>query len=286
MPLRLGPGRSARSTCTASARSSSSPGTSCVSAKQRPDEEGLTPLERGRLIHEVFERFYADWQARGHKTVTTDQLDQARSIAEAVLESHLEALPPSDAALERTRFLGSPIAQGLIEVVLRMEAERGQPVVERWLEHRLDGTVQLRGPGGVRALDIRGIADRVDLLADGTFRVIDYKSSRASSPLQLAIYATALRQRLADYRGRAWALGEAAYVAFREDPPTRPLARTPGDLEEVLEAQEARFVSLVDLIARGEFPPRPAQRSLCTFCAWASVCRKDYVEADEPAPAV
>jgi RecB family exonuclease len=254
--------------------------------EERPDEEGLTPLERGRLIHEVFERFYADWQSRGHRTVTTDDLDEARAMAEAVLDSHLGSLLPSDAALERTRFLGSPIAQGLIDVVLRMEAERGEAVVERWLEHRLDGTIHLRSPDGPRDVEIRGIADRVDLLADGTFRVIDYKSSRASGPLQLAIYAAALRQRLADYRGRAWALGEAAYVAFREDPPTRPLARTSGDLEEVLEQQEARFVTLVDGIGRGEFPPRPAQRSLCATCAWASVCRKDYVEADEPSPAV
>jgi RecB family exonuclease len=146
--------------------------------------------------------------------------------------------------------------------------------------------VRLRGADGVREVSIRGMADRVDLLADGTFRVIDYKSSRASGPMQLAIYATALRQRLTAYRGRDWALGEAAYVAFREDPPTRPLARSATDLDDVLEREEGRFVALVDGIARGEFPPRPAQRSLCLTCAWATVCRKDYVDVDEPAPSV
>ncbi len=256
-------------------------------AEERPEEEGLTPLERGQLIHEVFERFYHQWQARGHRTVTADRLDAARSLAGEVLESCLAPLAPSDAALERTRFLGSPIAPGLIEVVLRMEAGRDEAVVERWMEHRLDGSVALRTEdGGVRTVDIRGIADRVDLLADGTFRVIDYKSSRAPGPLQLAIYATALRQRLADYRGRQWALGEAAYLAFREDPPARPLGRSAAEVERVLAEEEARFVTLVDGIARGEFPPRPKQRSFCTTCGWATVCRKDYVEADDPAPAV
>ena len=43
-----------------------------------PDEDGLTPLERGRLIHEVFEAFYAEWQKRGHRAVTADRLDDGR----------------------------------------------------------------------------------------------------------------------------------------------------------------------------------------------------------------
>jgi RecB family exonuclease len=257
-------------------------------AEEWPEEEGLTPLERGRLIHEVFETFYAEWQARGHRTVSADQLDAARALAATILDRSVAALPPSDQTIERTRFLGSPVAPGLIDVVLRMEAERETPVIERWLEHRLDGTVRLRGQGGEREIALRGIADRVDLLGDGTFRVVDYKSSRATSPLQLAMYATALRQQLADYRGRRWILDEAAYIAFREEPPVRPLSRPPADVDAVIAREEAHVVEIVDAIARGEFPPRPAQRSLCATCAWATVCRKDYVEAevDAAAPAV
>lgn len=251
-------------------------------------EEGLTPLERGRFLHETFEAFYRAWQAKGHGTVTPDRLEDARALFVDILTPRLERLSPSDAAIERTRFLGSPVAAGLIDVVLRMEAERDVPVIERWLEHRLEGTYTLRAPDGVREVSLRGVADRIDLLGDGTFRVIDYKSSRASDDLQLAIYATAARQRLAGYRGRDWVLGEAAYVAFREDPPVRKLARASDASEKVLEEQERRVVSYLDAIARGEFPPRPAHRSLCATCAWAGVCRKDYVEAEthEPEPAV
>jgi RecB family exonuclease len=257
-------------------------------AEEWPEEEGLTPLERGRLIHEVFETFYAEWQSRGHRTVSADQLEAARTLAAEVLDRGLAGLSPSDQTIERTRFLGSPVAPGLIDVVLRMEAERETPVIERWLEHRLDGQIHLRGKEGERDVALRGVADRVDLLGDGTFRVVDYKSSRATSPLQLAMYATALRQQLADYRGRRWVLDEAAYIAFREEPPVRPLARTPSDLEGVIAREEAHVVEIVDAITRGEFPPRPAQRSLCTTCAWATVCRKDYVEAeaDPAAPAI
>ena len=34
------------------------------------DEEGLTPLERGRFLHETFEAFYRAWQAKGHGSIT------------------------------------------------------------------------------------------------------------------------------------------------------------------------------------------------------------------------
>ena len=84
--------------------------------------------------------------------------------------------PTAEAALERTRLLGSPAAAGLGEAVFRMEAER--PVAGRRaaLEHRLEGRVHVRhAPADRDACRCSGKADRIDLLADGTFRVIDYK---------------------------------------------------------------------------------------------------------------
>ena len=86
------------------------------------------------------------------------------------------ALSETEAALERTRLLGSSAAAGLGEAVLRMEAERPVGVVARLLEHRLEGRVHLRDRGRTaRCCALSGKADRIDLLADGTFRLIDYK---------------------------------------------------------------------------------------------------------------
>jgi CRISPR/Cas system-associated exonuclease Cas4 (RecB family) len=47
-----------------------------------------------------------------------------------------------------------------------------------------------------------------------------------------------------------------------------------------MDAAIGRLIDAVDAIARGEFPPRPAEWSLCASCAFAAVCRKDYVDAD------
>ena len=255
-------------------------------AEERDDDEGLSPLERGRMHHELFEAIFAAWQARGHGTVTPELFDQAKTLALSTMDIHLARLSPVDAALERTRLVGSPVAPGLIDVVLRLEAERPTPVIERRLEHKIDGIYRFGGVDAVREIEVRGIVDRVDLLADGTFRVLDYKASRPGSTLQIALYATCVRQKLRGYRGRDWELAEAAYVAFRGDKTVVPLTARPADNEQALADAEHEVMAIADAIARGEFPPRPRSRSLCQTCAFAAVCRKDYVDADRPAPAL
>ena len=120
-------------------------------AEERDDDEALSPLERGRMHHELFEAIFAAWQSRGHGTVTPERLDEARALALATMETHLSRLSPVDAALERTRLVGSPVAPGLIDVVLRLEAERPTEVVERRLEHAIDGIYRVRAARKARA---------------------------------------------------------------------------------------------------------------------------------------
>lgn len=254
--------------------------------EERAEQDAMSPLERGRFLHEFFQAFFEAWEARGGGTVTPERLDEARAIAFDVAERHLAALPPSEAALERTRLFGSPVAAGIVDVVLRMEAERPVRVIERRLEHPIDGVYRFRGPAGERAIAIRGIADRIDLLEDGTFRIVDYKSSRPATTLQIALYATCARQMLDGHRGRHWQVAEAAYIVFRGEQPVVPLAKRAGEIDTALAEAEAEVIRITDAIVAGRFPPWPRTRSLCATCAYAGVCRKDYVEPESAAPAV
>ena len=164
------------------------------------DDEVMDPRKQGQFIHEVFQTFFSTWHERGHHAITPDNLDTARALFADIVEGHLARVPEAEAALERTRLLGSSVAAGLGEVVFRMEAERPVDVVERLLEYELDGEFELAGPDGPRRIALRGMADRLDLLADGTFRLIDYKLSSApnkSRALQLPIYGVCAEQRLA-----------------------------------------------------------------------------------------
>jgi RecB family exonuclease len=244
------------------------------------DDEVMDPKKQGQFVHEVFQRFFATWQERGHHAITPDNLDAARALFAEIVEPLLARLPQAEAALERTRLLGSPVAAGLADIVFRMEAERPIEVVERLLEYKLEGEFEFAGPDGPRRIALRGVADRLDLLADGTIRLIDYKLSSApqkSRALQLPIYGLCAEQRLQAHNGRSWRLGEAAYIAFRGLKRVHPLFTARADRDEVLKTAQDKLVGAVDAIERGEFPPTPNDVFLCGFCSFAAVCRKDYV---------
>jgi RecB family exonuclease len=248
--------------------------------EEREDEEVMDPKRQGLFVHKVFETFFTAWQQQGHRAITMANLEAARELFASVAEQRLKTLPEAEAALERTRLLGSPVAAGLGEVVFRMESERPVEVVERLLEYRLKGEFAFAGPRGGRTIGLVGVADRLDLLADGTFRLIDYKLSSAPSKsraLQLPIYGICAEQRLQSHRGRSWTLGEAAYISFRGSKKVTPLFTPRSDRATVLASAQERLIDAVDAIERGEFPPTPEDVFLCGFCSYGAVCRKDYV---------
>jgi ATP-dependent helicase/nuclease subunit B len=244
------------------------------------DEEVMDPRRQGQFMHGVFEAFFGEWQRAGRRGITPENLDDARALFATVVERALERLPAAEAGLERTRLLGSSAASGLGEAVFRMEAERPVAVVERLLEHPLRGDFTIATADGPRTIALRGKADRLDLLADGTFRLIDYKLGwppQRGRALQLPIYSICAEQRLASHKGRTWTLGEAAYLAFKGQKRVVPLFASPGDKAKVLAEAQERLALTVDAIARGEFPPTPDDVWRCETCSFASVCRKDYV---------
>ena len=249
--------------------------------REEPDEEEvMDPRRQGQFVHDVFEAFFKAWQGAGRGAITPGNLGEAGGMFERVVDRALERLPQAEAGLERTRLLGSPAAAGLGDAVFRMEAERPVPVVERLLEHRLEGRFSVATAAGTRDVELRGKADRVDLLEDGTFRVIDYKLGwppDRNRALQLPIYGLCAEQRLANYRGRDWTLGEAAYLAFKGPKRVVPLFNSSGDRDKVLGKAQQRLADTLDAIERGEFPPTPDDVYRCETCSFASVCRKDYV---------
>ena len=247
------------------------------------DESVLSPRARGRFVHEVFQRFFEAWGARGHRTITVDRVDEARGLFQDVAGPMLARFSDAEALLERARLFGTAVSIGMVDVVIGLEASRPAPVRERWLEYRLEGEFSL-GVSDGRRIPLRGVADRVDLLEGDRLRVIDYKSGYPPNPkraLQAPIYALCAQERLAERDGRPWHIDEAAYVAFAGKRSLVPVVR-PGasDRDDVLTNARTRAIDVVDGVGRGEFPPRPYDPRICSYCAYPSVCRKDYVGDD------
>jgi len=247
--------------------------------EEAPDPAAMSPKARGVFEHEVFRAFFAEWQKADGGAVRPDRLDAARALFASVAAERLAQLPEADAALERMRLLGSPATAGLGEIALAAEAVRPVPVRERLLEHPVEGEFEIQGPGGSRVIRLRGKADRVDLLEDGTFRVIDYKSGRApdgSRSIQLPVYAVCVQQHLQATRGQRWGIAEASYLAFGERDPVRVVVNDAPEGALALAEGQRRLLEAVEGIERGEFPVRPATTRLCSSCGYAGVCRRDY----------
>ena len=261
--------------------------------EEREESSGLTPLERGILIHEVFEKFYRQWQTQGGATITAREMPDALALFSKIAAAALERFPAADRALETTRLLGSIVATGLGERVFQLEADAPERVVRRHLELPLRGTYTFPASSGISetAIAIRGKADRIDVLENGLLRVIDYKLSKlpdVATSLQIAVYAHATRQELEQADGRAYQIGAAMYLAFGDD---RELEGTLGKNHEAtgnaVQARIADFVNTIGNIEAGSFPARPRRPGDCQWCRYAGVCRKEYLaEDDEAADAV
>jgi RecB family exonuclease len=254
-------------------------------AEEPPDDQSApSPRARGRFIHEVLQKFFEAWDGTGAGPITVETFDRAREVASRVAEPLLGSLGEADAALERARLFGTAISTGLIDLVLALEIERpAEPVVERWLERRFDGPFPL-GPDN-SLVGLNGVADRIDLLSGRRLRVIDYKSGRepdVKRALQVAVYAMCAQETLARRDRQPWAVQEAAYVALGGAKRTLvPVVEAAADdAAGTLADARARLHAVLEGIARGEFPPSPFEPRWCRYCAYPSICRKDYVDDD------
>jgi RecB family exonuclease len=243
--------------------------------EERDEEAWMTPQERGHFVHEVFEAFFDEWQRAGRGAITTENVGEALVLFDEVAERRLETLPEGDRALERTLLLGSAAAAGFGERAFAFEIEDEVAVIERLLEFELEGRFTFTGPDGPRAVALRSKSDRIDLLADGTLRIVDYKIGRAPErkrSLQLPIYGACAAQALKGRHGREWTVGRAGYIAFKE----KSVVELANPARAIAEG-EARLLETLDAIERGEFPVRPDEPFLCNWCPYPGVCRKDYV---------
>jgi hypothetical protein len=225
--------------------------------------------------------------------VTSANMPEAQALFAVVADALLERLPEADRAVERLRIVGSVVASGVADRVFELEAATTETVVARRLEVPIEGPFIFPVRGGLasRIIDIKGKADRVDVLGDGSLRVIDYKLGRMpdlAASVQVAVYGHCVRQVLEAEDGRTHPVSAAMYLAFGED--RRIDGRFPGTPQEVAVGVEARagvFADVIERIEQGEFPPQPIKATECQWCGFAGVCRKEHrIEDDGAAESV
>lgn len=139
------------------------------------------------------------------------------------------------------------------------------------LETRFE--MPLRDASGNEAHTLAGIIDRIDVLEDGSYEIIDYKTSRklpsqddVNNNLQLQIYRMSALKRWPQLTPERIQLSLYFLRAGEKLSATRATL-TPEETEqkvvETIQAIEKRT-------AEGVFPPRPSE--LCNWCGYKPFC--------------
>ena len=230
-------------------------------------DEMLTPLERGRILHDLLQEGFEAWDAGSGspRPITPETYEEALATFRDIA---VKKIPPEHRRVELPRLFGGAGEAGAIEWLLRWELDRG-PLERRLVEYAFQSPLRLEtGPRGEKPwfVQIKGRVDRADIDTDGGLHVFDYKSGRAPAAavtLQVPLYAMCLSQELGA------PVQEAAYLSFRD---RRSIPR--ADFQKA----SALLVDTYGSIQRGEFPPKPYNDLLCYSCGFVGVCRKEIQE--------
>lgn len=241
-------------------------------------ERWLDPLQRGQLLHAVYEAFTQAHRRRQEIIVDPMARTQILAIAEVEIARWSEQVPPPSETVfevEAAEIRDAALAFLRMECDQRARGDRG-----RWWQFEI--SFGFREPPGIyrvddgRTLRVRGRADRLDELPDGTLRVVDYKTGTATpygkSPkdgpfnggrqLQPALYAAAIET----VSGRPVSLFEYRFPTDRGNNET--VVYTTAELT----AARATIGSLLDHVRAGEFIPT-TDTDDCAFCDYNAICR-------------
>ncbi len=233
----------------------------------------LDPLQRGSLIHEILCEFMTEVAGRGEEVEARRQGPLMDGIAgRRIAAARARVPPPSGEIFESER---RDILQAL-RIFLAAEEKRevkGRPLA---FETPIAGEEIALADG--RSFLFRGFIDRVDLIGDEAYRIIDYKTGSPGPyedivhfgrgrHLQPALYAVAYEQlRAREKPGTRPRVVESSYLfpsrrGEGHEIPVRDFDR--GRLRQLLG-------DLLELLEKGYFIAGPEAK--CGFCDYRNVC--------------
>ena len=277
---------------------------------ERPEEiTEISALDQGSLVHEILEDFILDSLSEEGHTLT----DPEEKWTEADRTRLFEIAREKFAFYESLNRTGKEIlweirkAETLVDLETFLRADEELRAAKRavplrvelpfGMGHRFpdsDDAAEVQLDDG-RAINLRGLIDRVDRRTDGTPVVIDYKTSKfttqktfeddpivGGTKLQLGAYAYAAKQHLGTESAHAYYWYTSTRGEFRT-------AGYPWGTE-----QDDRFREAVSTIIRGiesgQFPPNPGEYNAhyanfknCSWCPFTRICPGDRNEEFEEA---
>lgn len=237
----------------------------------------LDAMERGSLLHEIFQKYYAPWteQENDEMELVHDR-EFLKRITEDTLDDYAKRIPaPSPHVREKE----SDSIRRDADIFFRQEQSRSsRPLYLELQLHKEEEPFQLELSEEL-TLPLRGFVDRVDRVGPHQYRIVDYKTGKPAkykeqeyfaggTQLQHALYAMAVEQWLKQSGADPEAqVEEAAYVFPTEKGLGEEIVRLQNRKEKLVELLR----SLLGSMGSGVFPPT-REPSNCSYCDYAEAC--------------
>ena len=251
-------------------------------------ENWLDPLQRGSLLHSIYERFYKEITENGEKQV---KYSKHRKLMDFIVDKEVEemkkeVIPPSELVYE------SEVEEikNSTDLFLKMEEENDENLKPVYFEFKFgfnygennSKEVKLNLPSG-KSIKLRGKIDRIDKIDKDSYNIIDYKTGSTYSynnndyfnqgtQLQHAVYALAF-EKLMD--GEVEVNKSIYYFPTLKGEGIKIVRLKDGlnkreDVKELID-------NLLDIIAKGNFSMSKCDYNTnpCKYCDYNQICNRE-----------
>ncbi len=252
----------------------------------------LDALERGSLLHDVFERFVSTYRGRQADILGDAAHDEMLRLVDEAIQEYRAAVPvPGETvfALEANELRAAGLAFLRMERAQALDGDSAEWLEVEFAFGRNRPATFTLGPES--ALRVRGRADRVDRLADGSLRVIDYKTGSTwayKKSSKIGPFRGGRQLQPSVYAGVVQSLFGARVSAFEYRFPTvKGSGHITSYTADALRAGTGIVADYLGLIGAGQFIPTN-DSSDCKYCDARSICRVStdddgWVDASPPA---
>ncbi|MCB9185918.1 MAG: PD-(D/E)XK nuclease family protein [Flavobacteriales bacterium] len=158
-----------------------------VAGIREPDEfqEDMDAVKLGLAIHKTLEDLYQPFVGR---TLVADELKKKKGLFRDILLKRFKEQLETKEDLSGPDLLTFEAAATYVDRVITHDLDQvnsGQVITVLQLEGELQRDLQLLVEKGKLSVRLKGNADRLDRLSDGTLRVIDYKTGGFNKTLKI-----------------------------------------------------------------------------------------------------
>jgi ATP-dependent helicase/nuclease subunit B len=253
------------------------------------EDTWLDEMQRGSLLHKLFERFMREITAKKEKPSVAKHTTLIETLLEEIIQEFRDNIPPPSEAIfaQERKILHK--AAGIFLKTEENRCERYSPAFFEFAFGSEDAEPELREPvkislGTGKSFNLSGRIDRIDKITQHECAVIDYKTGSAykyknnvcfnkGKNIQHALYAIAAEKLLRKIeKDEKLAVTSSGYLFPTEKETGRLLiyGRNDTQLKQLLEL-------LFDILRTGIFIPSNEKDS-CTYCDYTNICGESVKE--------